>query len=156
MDRGRKMLEVITYSRKQFSDTIHCNDINVGTFTNDYFICINSSGGIHSEPYFNKDHNNVFNTYFDDVVEDGKKYYGPTDSEYEYNARAMTVSQAKELHKFIHNIPDNSRIHIYCTKGKSRSVAVRKYIDEFINNTPYNDDGYNILVYELLKCLSSK
>ena len=149
------MLTVVTYSRKEF-DNIGFNDTNVDSYTNDYFICINATANIHSEPYFNLDHDNVLNLYFDDVLEDCKKFYGPTDSEFEFDAKAITVSQAKQLHKFIHSIPDNSVLHIYCTKGKSRSVAVKKYIEEYVNNCTCLVDGYNILVYELLKCLSSK
>lgn len=150
------MLTVITYSRKDFDNNTLANDSNVENFVSDYFICINASGGIHGEPYFNQQHFNVFNTYFDDVLEDCKKFYGPTDSEYEFDAKALTTLQAKELYKFIHSIPDECKVHIYCTKGKSRSVAVAKYINEFINKTKYNVDGHNILVYELLKCLNSK
>lgn len=149
-------IQIIVYSRDKFSTNTPCNDNNVSEFINDYFICINATGNIHSEPFFKKDHSNVLNMYFDDVVEDTVKYFGPTDSEFKCYAKACTVSQAKQMYEFIGSIADNSRLHIYCTKGKSRSVAVAKYVNEFINGIPTTDNGHNILVYELLKCLNLK
>ena len=146
-------IQVNTYSRKEF-DSLGYNELNVHT-SKDYFICINASGGIHNEPYFNLDHDNVLNMYFDDVLQDTIKYYGPTDSEYEFFAKACTVTQIKELYNFISKISDNSILHIYCTKGRSRSIAVAKYVNEYINHIDYTVEGYNQLVYDQL-CLISK
>jgi predicted protein tyrosine phosphatase len=147
-------INVTTYSLKDFKNTIF-NDTNVDDFNNDYFICINSSGGIHSVPHFNEEHKNVLNMYFDDVNEDTVKYYGPTDSEFPFNAKACTNSQSKNIYNFIEKIPNNSKLHIYCTKGKSRSVAVAKFVNENINKIQYLTEGHNTLVYELL-CLNLK
>ena len=149
-------IQVIVYSRNGFAAETLCNDSNVEDFVNDYFICINATENIHSEPFFKKDHDNVLNMYFDDVLEDTVKYFGPTDSEFKCYAKACTVSQAKQMHNFIKHIPESSRLHIYCTKGKSRSVAVAKYVNEVVNGILSTDDGHNILVYELLRCLNSK
>lgn len=155
MDRGCQMfINVTTYSLKDFASTVF-NDMNVADFHNDYFICINASGNMHSIPYFHKEHHNVLNVYFDDVIEDTVKYYGPTDSEFPFNAKACTNKQAKDIYDFIKSIPNNSSLHIYCTKGKSRSVAVANFVNEYINKIEYSTKGHNTLVYNLL-CLNLK
>jgi predicted protein tyrosine phosphatase len=151
-------IQVIIQSRNDFVNTTLCNDENVEQFVNDYFICINATGSIHSIPHFKLSHFNVLNLYFDDVLVDSKKFYGPTDSEYEYFAKACTIDQAKQMFEFIDMIPDNSRVTMYCTKGKSRSVAVAKFINTHINKIDTDSSQtYNTLVYGLLKkCMTLK
>ena len=41
--------------------------------SNDFYICLNSTGWIHSIPYFKEEHANVINLYFDDVESSGPK-----------------------------------------------------------------------------------
>ena len=149
-------IQLTKYSRKDFDETICINDTNVSELKSEYFLCINASGGMHSEPYFSLPHTNVLNVYFDDVIADTVKYYGPTDSEFAFNAKACTIIQAKEMLEFIKKIPNDSKLHVYCTKGKSRSVSIVKFINEHINMIKDDSEGYNILIYELLVCLNSK
>ena len=148
-------IQVITYSLEDFTSMSMYNDGNVEDFVSDYFICVNATGNKHSIPYFKHSHYNVLNMYFDDVYIDCVKYYGPTDSEYQFNAKACTNEQAKEMFDFISTLPTNIRLHIYCTKGKSRSVAIAKFCDEYLNKTVSTRTGHNGLVYDLL-CLNLK
>jgi len=147
-------IQIKTYSRQEFISKIFCHDDNVEDFVTDYFLCINASGNIHSIPYFKRCHFNVLNMYFDDVLEDGIKHYGPTDSEFEFHAKCCTLEQSKEMHNFIHSIPDGCNLHVYCTKGQSRSVAIAKYVDTYVNNIECTRTGYNLLIYKVLCSIS--
>ena len=68
----------------------------------------------------------------------------------EYRAIACTVEQAREIKNFVDEIPSDAILHIYCTKGKSRSPAIAKYVTEYRNNTHFEIDHYNKHVYNLL------
>lgn len=128
------------------------NDLSVKNFIKEYFICLNATGWKHSIPYFKESHDNVINLYFDDVENDGPKeiqWFNNTTKIIE--AKAMTIDQAIELKKFINRIPDNSIVHIHCTKGLSRSAAVENFINETRNNHIVEQTEGNIRVYNLLK-----
>lgn len=135
------MIEIFTYSKKDFGK-IKINDDNIDQFPNDYFICVNATGFIDSIPHFKKNHFNVLNCYFDDTDRDTLKH----DDDYNvlYEAKAITVAQAKEIKTFILHVPSNSRLHIYCTKGKSRSPAIAKFAGKKDINI------YNEYIYKLL------
>ena len=62
----------VSYSKKDFVSKMQSDDITDVTVedTNDYYICIDSTGGPTSEPYFEQFHPNVLNLCFDDVAED--------------------------------------------------------------------------------------
>jgi predicted protein tyrosine phosphatase len=69
----------------------------------------------------------------------------------EFNARACTLEQAVEIKNFIDVVPDKSTLHIYCSKGKSRSTAVSKFVEEYKNNKTVEYENYNQHVYTILK-----
>jgi predicted protein tyrosine phosphatase len=140
------MNEIKVYPQFEFCETTAFNDSNVEQFNHDFFICLNSSGNIHSIPHFKFEHYNVLNMYFDDTDVNRIKVSG----DIIYYAVACTVGQARTIKKFVDTIPDNSTVHIYCAKGKSRSPAVAKFINEYkgMNNLSYST--YNKHVYNLL------
>jgi len=102
-------------------------DSTVETFK-EYFICIDPTGGPYADSYFLTEHPNVIKLIFDDCEEDTVKW--GADINRHYSAKAMVVTQAQELVNFIRHIPNDSVVNIYCTKGKSRSVAVESFIND--------------------------
>ena len=140
-------MKVNVYNQDVFKSTTIYNDTNVENSTNEYFICINSSGNIHAIPHFKNKHFNVLNCYFDDTDKDRIKVSG----DIVYFARACTDKQAKEIKSFIDTIPRDANVHVYCAKGKSRSTAVSKFIEEYKgieHKTEFKT--YNSYVYNLL------
>ena len=140
-------MKVNIYNQDLFKSTTSYNDENVEVDATQYFICINSSAYIHSVPHFHKKHFNVHNSFFDDTEYDRIKVSG----DIVYFARACTSSQAKAIKEFIDTIPSNANVHIYCAKGKSRSTAVGKFVEEYKNiehKTAFKT--YNSYVYNLL------
>lgn len=129
-----------------FYETTEFNDSNVESFVNDYFICINSSGYIHSIPHFKKPHFNVLNMYFDDTEKDKIKVA----DDIVYYARVCTPSQAKEIKQFVEKIPNTATVHIYCAKGKSRSTAVAKFVETKKGLPETNYPTHNVFLYNLL------
>jgi predicted protein tyrosine phosphatase len=130
-------MKTIVYSKDAFVNamkTRNIDDTNV-SFLAEYFICIDPTSGLHARRYFFRDHVNVIRLEFDDCVEDTIKW--GEDIQEHYNARAMTRSQAEILVKFIKQMPVESIINIYCTKGKSRSVAVESFINSAENGNPH-------------------
>lgn len=134
-------INVKVYSKKDFEQTIF-NDNTVNQYPLDYFICINATGFVHSIPHFKIEHPNVLNCYFDDTEVDTVKF--DTIFNISFDARACTVGQATEIKQFINRIPKDATLHIYCSKGKSRSTAVAKFAgkDDIVN---YNKHVYNLL-----------
>lgn len=118
------------FSKETFVKAMESRNIIDSTVEifDEYFICINPTGGPYADSYFLIEHPNVINLIFDDCEEDTVKW-GADINQY-YNAKAMTVDHAQRLVNFIRHIPNDSVVNIYCTKGKSRSVAV----ESFINN----------------------
>lgn len=140
-------MKVNVYNQDIFKSTSIYNDSNVENRLDQYFICINSSGYIHSIPHFHKEHFNVHNTFFDDTEYDRIKVSG----DIVYFAKACTDNQAKSIKQFIDTIPEHADVHVYCAKGKSRSTAVAKFIEEYKgveNKTEFKT--YNSYVYNLL------
>lgn len=140
------MNEIKIYPQFEFYNTTLFNDSNVEQFKHDFFICLNSSGNVHSIPHFKFNHYNVLNMYFDDTDVNRIKVSGQT----VYYAIACTKEQARVIKQFIDLIPENSTIHIYCAKGKSRSPAVAKFIKEYKSLGSENYVTYNSHVYNLL------
>jgi hypothetical protein len=127
-------MKVTTYSKNDFLMLAASRDINDLTVDklDEFFICVEPSGGPDSIDYFLKSHNNVVSINFDDVSEDGKKW-GP-DIQAWFEAKAMTETHAKILIDFIKKIKPDSQIHVYCTKGFSRSKSIADFIkEEFLN-----------------------
>lgn len=125
------------YSKDAFVNamkTRNIDDTNVSNLA-EYFICIDPTGGLHACRYFFRDHTNVIRLEFDDCVEDTVKW--GEDIQEHYDAKAMTQAQAEILIEFIKQIPADSTINIYCTKGKSRSVAVESFINNTENGNPH-------------------
>ena len=125
-------MKLKTYSKKEFIEDMQKRNINDDTVesVDEYFICIDSSGGPESTPYFKKQHTNVIHEAFDDVKEDMKKW-GPDIQAYFYGI-AITEQQASNLAQFIRKIPADSTINIHCIKGRYRSHAIRDFIKEVI------------------------
>ena len=99
---------------------------------NEFFICVEPSGGPDSNDYFVQSHSNVVSVIFDDVSEDRKKW--GADVQKWFEAKAMTENHAIILINFIKTIKPDSHVHIYCTKGFSRSKSVADFIrEEFLN-----------------------
>lgn len=139
---------VNVYPQFDFYNTTQFNDNNVEQFNADFFICLNSSGHIHSVPHFKSNHYNVLNMFFDDTDINRIKVTGNL----VYYAWACTKQQANLIRNFIDTIPRDATIHIYCAKGKSRSTAVAKFIEEHNNlNIDNSYYSYNTHIYNLLK-----
>jgi len=144
-------IKIITSSRDTFNLTLF-TDENVDSYTDSYFICVNATGWKYSIPFFKKNHNNVLNLYFDDIDKTGLKlveWYNNTKRL--IYAIACSNEQAISIKKFIDTIPNNSILYIYCSKGKSRSPAIEKFVREYRNKEQNNTiKYYNKHVYSLL------
>ena len=140
-------VNVIVHSRQDLAESQY-NDDNLESFPNDYFICINASGFVHKVPHFKKLHDRVLNCYFDDVEQDYLKH----DEEFniDFHAKACTYDQAVQIKKFIDTVPEGATLHVSCTKGKSRSPAIAKFINETKNKICVEVENYNKHVYKLL------
>lgn len=147
-------VNVKIYSRLQIAKETNFKDSTIDQYSSDYFICINATGMLHSIPHFKKDHERVLNLYFDDTEVDKEKWLGPI----KYTARACTRVQALQIVKFIDNIPDQSIVHIYCTRGESRSPAIGFFIREYKNKeTNVEKSSYiNYFLYNLLHEVSKE
>jgi predicted protein tyrosine phosphatase len=140
-------MTVTVYPQFNFYATTLFDDSNVENSLNNYFICINSSGHIYSVPHFKQRHPNVLNMYFDDTDRDKLKVSGNI----VYYARVCTREQAKEIKCFVDTIPQDAEVHVYCAKGKSRSTAVGKFVEDYLN-LPFKTEykSYNQFLYNLL------
>lgn len=145
------MIDVRIYSKEEFKDA-GFTDNNVDQMSEDFFICINATGHIHSVPHFTESYPNVLNCYFDDVGFNQIKF--DLIFKMEFNAKACTLDQAVEIKNFIDNLPSTCKLHIYCTKGKSRSPAVAKFVEEYKNNRFVDYENHNRHVYNILKSLT--
>jgi len=136
------MLKAYSYSKLDFISKLQAEGITDQTVedSNDYYICIDSTGGPGSEPYFNKFHPNVLNLSFDDVSED-QLNWGEDIKDY-YRAVAPTITQMSYIKTFIDNAVGN--IHIHCTKGQSRSKAVADFINK-IESKQDSKYAYNLI-----------
>ena len=139
-------MPVQVYNQNHFKETTPFNDSNVEQFSNDYFICVNSSGSSYAIPHFKQRHPNVLNMYFDDTEKDKFKVAG----DIVYYARVCTVEQAQQIRNFVDQIPDNATVHVYCAKGKSRSPAVAKFVETRKGWPAADYPTYNKFLYELL------
>jgi predicted protein tyrosine phosphatase len=140
-------MQIQVYNQDNFRISSGFNDTNIEDFKNNYFICINSSGSRYGIPVFKKKHNRVLNMFFDDTERNKIKVSSPI----VYYAVACKASQAKSIKEFVDTIPESATIHVYCAKGKSRSTAVAKFIEEYrkvYDKTKF--DSYNTFVYNLL------
>lgn len=135
------MININVYSKEQFENANFYDD-NVDNFPNDYFICINATGYVHSVPHFKKDHPRVLNCYFDDTESDVTKFDNIFNVSFE--AKALTEEQAIIIKNFINKVPQGSTLHIYCPKGKSRSTAVAKFAGKE-DIVTYNQHVYKLL-----------
>lgn len=107
-----------------------------------YYISILPTGGPDGGRIVEENSKSI-TLVFDDVLEDGPKSLHPI-AEGFFDAKAFTKEQAISLVEFIKNIPKNNVINIHCVQGRSRSIAVAKFILEQYSSG-------NSLVYQLLK-----
>lgn len=140
-------MKIRIYPQFEFYKTAPFDDSNVEQCSHDFFICLNSSGSAHGVPHFKFNHYNVLNTYFDDTDSNRIKVSG----QIVYYAVACSRVQASMIKQFVDTIPDDSTVHIYCAKGKSRSPAVAKFISEYKNLNSQQYPTYNSYVYNLLR-----
>jgi len=131
-------MNVRVFSKTKFITLMHLSEINDRTVcdSNEYYLCIDSTGGPHSKPFFEKHHANVCQMYFDDVFSD-KKNWGEDIQDY-YYAKAPTESDIVHMYRFVNKVPREAAINIYCTKGKSRSRAVGDFI---LGTHQFRNDG---------------
>jgi len=130
-------MKTTVYSKDAFVNAMklrNIDDTNV-SYLAEYFICIDPTGGPYAYRYFFRDHPNVIRLVFDDCIENTVKW--GEEIQAHYDARAMTLDQAELLIEFIKKIPPESIINIYCTKGKSRSIAVESFINNTENGNPH-------------------
>ena len=81
------------------------------------------------EHWFKKDHNNVINLNFDDIIQD-EMVSNTTEGTFTY--RCISKEDAARLYKFIEsNIGHDFIIH--CRAGKSRSQAIARFICDHYN-----------------------
>lgn len=118
--------------------------IEYGYRINEYYISILPTGGPKGIPIF-EDASNVLTLIFDDVEKDCVKSTYPDGNIIRF-AKAMTVTQAKQVAAFIKKLPKNYTLNINCVHGVSRSAAMAAAID----NTE-NPQAGNKLVYDLVK-----
>lgn len=109
--------------------------------TDQYYISILPTGGPDSNRIL-EDGPKSLTIIFDDVLEDGPKSLHPIDEGF-FEAKAFTSSQARDLVKFIKTIPESSTINIHCVQGRSRSIAIAKFILERYSSG--NSRVYNLL-----------
>ena len=141
-------MNVTVYSMNNFSKSEYTDD-TVDSYYQSRFICIHSNNWVHSLPHFDKPHNNVLNLSFDDVETDSVKtvqWFNNTTKT--ITARKMTANQAKQILDFV---GDSNDIHVYCAKGKSRSMAVAKYLLDRKNLDSSHIVEYNRYVYNTLR-----
>lgn len=135
------MVNVKTYAMKDISNLD----------SKDFVIGIHSNGWIHSKEVFPPS-NNVLNLWFEDVEKSGlKAIQWFNNTQRIIYATACSSEQAIKIVNFIKKIPNHSTLHIYCAKGKSRSVAVANYVRKYINNEIIDDSEHNKYVYCLLE-----
>ena len=69
-------MNVTIYAKSKFIDLAVSRNINDQTVEglNEFFICIEPTGGPDSTDYFLSPHHNVLSVNFDDVTEDHKKW----------------------------------------------------------------------------------
>lgn len=99
--------------------------------SNEYYICINSTGGPDKVPILNHNTSNILNIWFDDVEQDIYKW--GEDVQHWINAKAITFVQANKLLDFIKTIPYDATVNVQCSAGVSRSGAVAKFLEQEFN-----------------------
>jgi len=92
----------------------------------EYYVCINSSGGPDSVSIMKFNSDKVKNYWFDDVEKD--EYKWGEDVQQWFHAKAMTFDQSNDLYNFLDSIPQESVVNVYCSKGISRSGAVGEFL----------------------------
>ena len=152
-----QLKKVYILSRLEFNDLLRINKITDENVEEKqaFFISINETETLNTNPknHFNQEHTNVKIIHFDDIVDvsDISEY------EKEFNAKAFTKEQARELIEFIIKNADKPICIVHCAAGISRSGAVGRFINDFFGG----DDEFfrktnphihpNSLVTRLLK-----
>ena len=129
-----------TYSLRLFEKMIKNKEYKPG----DYFISITHT--TDKDEYSIPEGEHYLRLRFDDVL---TTVHGNTRS-----IIAMTPEQADEISNFIKDTDSDSRIHIHCMAGMSRSVAVGECIRDYFGGVIYHsheDPIPNRLVHNLLK-----
>jgi hypothetical protein len=123
-------MNVTIYAKSEFINLAISRNINDQTVEefNEFFICIEPTGGPDSKDYFLSPHHNVLSLNFDDVTKDHKKW--APDFNMWFEAKTMRKEHADTLTNFIKRFTPNSHIHVYCTMGITRSKAVGDFIRE--------------------------
>jgi predicted protein tyrosine phosphatase len=117
--------------------------------SNEFYICINSTGGPDFSPLLANSSKNIINLWFDDVNKDEYKWGNDVHSW--VNAKAITQSQSDKLYNFIKKLPFDSIVNIYCSKGVSRSGAVAEFLKRnysaIINSKNVIDPNHRVLSF---------
>ncbi len=125
-------MRVYVFNKRQFDQLMTDNflsDGNVEERTDVMLISIvDTDQWIESkEPYFDKNHENVFNLQFDDVEHDGQ----PSPTNFDKGTKAFSEEQANNLFQFIKKNRDKATCIVHCMAGISRSGAVGAFINGY-------------------------
>jgi predicted protein tyrosine phosphatase len=118
------------FSRKTFDKSLYSD--------NEFYVCINSSGGDDSITLMPMQKPNIINLWFDDVEQDQRKW--GEEVGHWVDAKAITYAQADNLYNFLKNISNDSVINVYCSKGISRSGAVAEFLKREMQATVITDN----------------
>lgn len=137
-------MKCFVYSHKDFNELCELrgwNDNNIPSEIAFISICNTEEcarywqsveqGGHFDEHWFKRDHSNVLNLDFDDIMEEEQalgELCGKT-----MHAKGLSDEQAAVLYKFILANKDKD-FFIHCSAGKSRSQAVCKFIMTMYEN----------------------
>lgn len=143
-------INIVVYSLNKFQTSTRYNDLNVNSYPDDFFICIHATGSTHSIPHFKTHHSNVLTLYFDDVSYDMVHVADAVCDHRICVKKACNKNQALAIVEFINQIPENKTLHVYCTRGTSRSVAIADFARECRNQISVKTTG-NVFLYDLLK-----
>jgi len=119
-------MKVYVMSQYLFNDfciTNKFDDTNIENNKNAAFISIiGSKDNDDSSHFFKKDHLNVLNLEFDDVLQDGVLF--------EHKYKAISSDQAGQIVAFIEANNDKD-FYVHCSAGISRSGAIGTFISEY-------------------------
>lgn len=147
------MSNIYVYSKGEF------NQLDINFLNNKAIIRIHN---IKEQGWINNPSiKNLLNLYFDDIRMNQLLWYEkfcyflPLFIQKKIMLKFIKKEQALTLLSFIED-NKNSDFIIHCEFGKSRSVAVAKFIEDFYNGNLKNKTveeckNYNTLVYDLLK-----
>ena len=126
-----KKLKVYIVSKVEFKNILESNNINednVEEFGGAFISINDSSGKFFHEPFFESEHFNVIQLYFDDVERDNE--FSPTNKIKTQKFNEVHGKQIIEFLKFNRRV---KTIIVHCAAGISRSGAVGRFANDYLN-----------------------